>query len=227
MLIVLFSVCFIFLGGTSAFGAPILFEWASNVDGTMGMEGDVSSFDQTTGLGTITFTIGGAGDHFVGLFVDHEYSEANNTFFNENGIVNGTLEAGQSWEIDEPGYIFGDIYWNFEDSSATNSLLDNTNALPFAEGGAGEDVSMALGWNFNLAVDETATISFILSENLADITSAFYLGQMDPSSNELLYFGSTMRVNGNPVPEPATLLLLGTGLMGLCAAGRKRIRAKK
>ena len=49
-------------------------------------------------------------------FVDIEIQQTRNTFFNEYAEYSGTIGQGysdpdpDSWEIDEPGFVFGDIY---------------------------------------------------------------------------------------------------------------------
>jgi hypothetical protein len=113
---------------------------------------DVSLFDSVSGLGSITAEITGAGDHTFDAFFDHEIVETVNTFFNESGAANnlGDLAFGQSWEIDEPGWVFGDIYDNF-----ANSALDGTNNVL---AGSEDDVSMAMGWDFTLTDGESAII---------------------------------------------------------------------
>lgn len=205
-----------------------LFDWGLNIDGETfcdfgpctsdgltdltGVSGvDDSGFDFATGIGTILVTVEGAGAHSVDLFVDHDIDEAINTFFNEFGFTLGTPAAGQSWEIDEPGFLFGDIFDNFLVSS-----LDNTNAVPQ---GSEDDVSMALGWDFNLGAGETANIAFVLEVGSVCLGSTlngagfgFQLCQEDPDT------ASTS------VPEPTTFMLLGGGLLGLFLNGQKRRR---
>ncbi|NNJ94666.1 MAG: PEP-CTERM sorting domain-containing protein [Halobacteria archaeon] len=199
-----------------------LAEWAVNIDGvvsdpTLGdpipAEVDVSLFDDITGLGSISITITGAGAHSFDAFFDHEFDEATNTFFNESGAVNGTLAAGQSWEIDEPGFVFGDIFTNFE-----NSTLDNSNAVP---AGLEDDVSMALGWDFVLGVGETATIDLLLSDTLTG--GGFFLSQTDADSQASIFFSGSLSIAGGPVgvPEPSILLLMGIGLAGILVRRRR------
>lgn len=197
-----------------------LFERIVNINGTVipagsppgGSSVDETAFDLSTGLGTITVGgVSGAGNHFVGLFVDHEIDEVINTYFNENGTPVNSASATQSWEIDEPGFVFGDIYTHFNNSDATGSLLDNSNAVP---AGSEDDVSMALGWYLNLTAFQTATISYLVSENAP--ASGFYLQQHDPDSGVSIYFSSSVNIVGGPpgVPDASgTLPLLMGGLL--------------
>lgn len=199
---------------TQATAAVALFESASNVDGVVTtITGDPPL--GTSGLGTISFIVTGAGLHNVDLFVDHELSEPQNTFSNEIGNVFGVPAAGQSWEIDEPGFSFGNIYSNF-----TASSLDNSN--PAASWP--DDVSMALGWDFLLAAGETATVSFTLSETAP--TSGFYLAHSDPASRETVYFSSALRVDGGGTRVPdggSAIALLGASVALMAALRRKLI----
>lgn len=168
-----------------------------------------SSTIDGTGLGTAIFTVTGAGSHSFDAFFDHEIDTTLNTYFNESGSQHGSLATGQSWEIDEPGYVFGDIFDNFEDS-----LLDNTNAVPVT---IEDDVSMAIGWDFTLAVGQTAEITMLLSLTEPE---SFYLRHFDAASNIAIYFSSALDIQtdnsgGNNVPEPSILLLLSSGLLAL------------
>jgi hypothetical protein len=111
--------------------------------------------------------------------------------------------------------VFGNIYTNFLAGS-----LDNSNGVPSS---SPDDVSMALGWAFNLTAGQTATIIFSLSETAP--VSGFYLWQTDPDSKVDIYFSSTLNKTGGntSVPEPSTLMLMlsGLGFVGVAARFRK------
>ena len=187
-----------------------LYDYAFNIDGTVSeaywsdpIPGDSSGFDNITGLGTISITVSGAGDHYVGGFFDHEIVETTNTFFNESGST--------------PGYVDGDIYNNL-----AAGTLDGTigKSIP-------EDVSMAMAWNFTLTAGEEAVIEFILSTT--DLGFDFYLAQTDPDSPETIYFSSTLDISGGGqppgpgvIPEPSTMILFGVGLLAFARAGRRQ-----
>ena len=138
-----------------------------------------------------------------------------NSYFNETGAAHGVAAAGQSWEIDEPGFVNGDIFVNFQSSQLDNgigtSIYGNT-TFP-------DDVSLAMGWDFTLAAGETATISLMLSENMPG--SGFYLSQTDPDSNYTFYLSSALDVTPVPLPAASILYVLGLGMLGMLANRRK------
>ncbi len=185
-------------------------------------DGAVASLGSSTltpgGTSILTLNFSGSGSHAARAFVNVEIDQVVNTYFNEYGAQSGNANPGLTWEIDEPGYFFGDIWTNFKGVG-----LDNTNAVPST---APEDVSMALGWDFSLVSGETAMVKFFL--DAVAPTSGFYLSQTDPDSNATVYFYSTLTItpvctgdNCNPVPEPSTALLFGPALAGLLLFRRK------
>ena len=206
-----------------------LVDYSFNIDGAVSEVslGDpvpagvnIAGFDDITGLGSITATITGAGAHTFDAFFDHEIDEVINGFTNENGLAFGTAAAGQSWEIDEPGYVDGDIYENFQVSGLDNGVGTSI----YGDVTFPDDVSMAMGWDFTLAAGETATITLTLS----DVAPAggFFLAQTDLASNAGIYLSSALSISGGgvPTPEPAVAMLLGLGLAGMAVSRR---RAKK
>ena len=222
--------CALFLFSSTASATIGLYDWGFNIDGTThcnfglcdfdgvvapgGLPAsiDASLFDFGTGLGTVSVMLGGAGARNVAFFVDHEIDEFDNTYFNENGIATGAPAAGQTWEIDEPGYVFGDIFDNF-----LVNALDNTSGV---SPGSEDDVSMALGWDFSLVAGDTAKVSFTLSDTT--VPGGFYLTQTDPDSALSLYFSSALSINSTVIPEPSYMIVLTMMLAGLGWVARKR-----
>ncbi len=144
-------------------------------------------------------------------FLDAEIDEQFNTFFNESGAlvsVTGTGAAdtvADSWEIDEPGFLFGDIFDNMLAGS-----LDNSNNVP---AGLEDDVSLGLGFEVGtLLSGQSLLASFDISLN-----NIGGLSHTDPDSNTTFYFNGSVVLEDIDVsvPEPGILLLFITGLMGM------------
>jgi hypothetical protein len=201
-----------------------LFQWVFNVDGTIydsfGIDGssvlpgNFSLTPSATGVqGLLTVAISGVGAHsFIG-FYDYELDEQANGFTNEYGGANGVAPAGLSWEVDEPGFVFGDIYTN-----VLNGALGNTSAFAGPEGA--DDASVALGWNFLLGAGETALINILISTTAP--LSGFYISHFDTLTSTALYYSTSLAISGPPsqVPESGAIVSLGLGLAMLIAARR-------
>lgn len=245
MCIWLTGIAMILLGTVPGYGQSVadidLDEWAFNNNGTVydGITGPPSQgledngFNYDTGIGTLVWTITTLTDitsYYLIAFLDHELDEDENVFYNESGQTTNSLAVGQSWEIDEPGYrntaTPGDIYDHLLAGNLDNAVgLTQGSSKPETYT-APDDVSMALGWKFALKKDETATIKFLTAETAP--SSGFYLTQSDTDSQAKIYFSSTLEITGGgvppsgQVPEPATMILLGSGLLGAAGFGRRR-----
>jgi hypothetical protein len=142
-------------------------------------------------------------------FLDADIDESINNFFNESGELVSITGAGasdtaaDSWEIDEPGFVFGDIYDNI-----LAGILDNFNAVP---AGFEEDVSLALGFDIGtLLSGQSLLASFDISLN-----NIGGLSHTDSDSNITFYLnGSVALQHVNDIPEPGIFLLFVTGLAG-------------
>ncbi len=166
-------------------------------------------------LGTVTWRVENQSGATLDNFVLFAYLNADidfgiNTFFNEYASFIGNTSA-TSWEIDEPGYVFGDIYDNLEAGS-----LDNFNAV---DSGNPEDVSFALGFDFGSFLNDSwieATLEISL-DNIGGIQHT------DPDSDFSFFFNGSLDQSDSPVvlPAPSTLVLFGAAVPFLLLFRRK------
>lgn len=184
--------------------------WGFNVNGThydsepgspaLPSNFDTSGFDFATGLGTITMTFGAPGSYTVLSFFDLDGLP----WDNDLGEKTGTPPPEVSWEIGQPGVIVNDFWFG---------PLLNQNLI----GGNHRDVALAFGLNFNV-VSENAVAHLSLSPN---VPLGFYLNQTG-SQGEQAYLTGNVEFGTAPVPEPGTLILLGSGLFSLAGLRRRQ-----
>lgn len=155
-----------------------------------------------------------------------------------NGTENGNLPVSNTY-----GYDFA-IRLNFDDSGDT--LFDlfqagdgaTTESSYFKQNYSSNPYQMGDGWN---TIAENLKFNFI--ENVAD-NSSYLDGIFEGGSHYIVQLALPTELNGfnyvhfaeqcgndsmmgaNPVPEPGTILLLGTGLIGLAGFGRKKFMKK-
>ncbi len=118
----------------------------------------------------------------------------------------GTVPAGYTWSVTSGSvsYDGNDVDpWRALDLSLdpTNTRSPLTWTLKLGSGGTYQDLSPS---------------DFLTKDQFGVIYVAAEIGQCDWT-----WVGSTQQTN---VPEPASMLLLGTGLFGLAGAARRRIR---
>lgn len=164
---------------------------------------------------------------FLG-FVDLEFDSLINGFTNEYGdfvalaVPPSTPLGGitaYAWEIDEPGFFFGDIVQNL-----LAGMLDNTNSVPF---NAKDDVGMALGFSVG-TLQPLDVMNLVFTLSRTDIGG---LRQSDDDSPDSIYWNGYVSITsapsnpppGSDVPEPASAVL---ALSGLLVVAMRMVRVK-
>jgi len=211
----------------------------TNVNGTTSTDFtgyDTSGFNTTTGIGTLKFTFnpGAPGSYDFDVFLDHQIGIP---FFNEFGIVNGAPAAGQSYEIGDSfnSNIYNDVLGggalpNTNTLAGTASNFNTGCVDPDCNG----DLAMAMGFSFVLGTDEQELITLVVSHTPQAGFSLEGVHPVDPANDSqsfVFFTGSAVsQPVGTPpptVPEPGSLMLLGTATVVAFGALRRRMASKQ
>jgi PEP-CTERM motif len=177
-------------------------------------------------LGTVSIVVG-PGNYNVFAFFSYS---AGTGGFSQYATTVGTLTAGQVYSVDAPGDpSSGGSVSPYSPGYLQNQYnlgtLDNTNHLgsgACAATNSCEPVSVALGYtNLGVPDGQQELITFTVGDTPP--ASGFYVTQTNPQTGDSLFFSADPQ-SLSAVPEPLSMMLLGSGLGLIGWAARRRLK---